>query len=59
MAYPDVEEPPSGDSAPEEYVYVKAYRNKAGKLMVAEHYGYRAWRFRARSPEKQRKEKSP
>ncbi|HEV2852713.1 MAG TPA: hypothetical protein VHC97_07910 [Thermoanaerobaculia bacterium] len=60
MAYPDVEEPLSGDSAldPDEYVYVKTYRNKAGKLMVAAHYGYQAWRFRVRKPKKQRKEQS-
>lgn len=29
----------------EEVIYVAAYRNRAGKLMVAAHYGLKAWRF--------------
>ena len=29
----------------QQYVYVKSYVNRWGKLMVAAEYGYTAWRF--------------
>lgn len=28
-----------------QYIYVKSYVNRWGKLMVAADYGYAAWRF--------------
>lgn len=35
----------------QQYVYVKSYINRWGKLMVAAEYGYTVWRF----PVKRRK----